>query len=356
MGKFRKRVACKGKRWAKGQSSSSNPEAKTFRNAAKSRFFQVNLGNSNSGLTEFAVRKHEVMFGSVKAKQGSLATEMDDDESVAGTSVPGTFKTFETFASDWSNCSNVSFSKLLTSFSHNSAIHKEMLAILAAVTEVIKEKNGTENSTEYFAALMTLLEGAAEGDDYKEESVSASLSLLSMGIKTVPRPVLQLKFADASKILMSLLSQHATSNNNIIMRSLIGCLSVLLRAQDGVVWSQPSTMKVYESILSFCAHSKPKIRKAAQHACCAILKASACTAPTPTTEPSQSDDFPSIEDSLHGDSVTTASPHPASHVTAAYVIRNIELNPALGGSTSTLHVLGFLKDVISCLSKTNVKA
>uniref|UniRef100_A0A8D8RL83 RRP12-like protein n=1 Tax=Cacopsylla melanoneura TaxID=428564 RepID=A0A8D8RL83_9HEMI len=357
MGKFRKRVACKGKRWAKGQSSSSNPEAKTFRNAAKSRFFQVNLGNS--GLTEFAVRKHEVMFGSVKAKPRSLETEMDDDESVAGTSVPGTFKTFETFASDWSSCSNVSFSKLLTTFSHNSAIHKEMLAILAAVTEVIKEKNGTENSTEYFAALMTLLEGAAEDDDYKEESVSAMLSLLSMGIKTVPRPVLQLKFADASKILMILLSKHATSNNNVIMRSLIGCLSVLLRAQDAVVWSQPSTMKVYESLLSFCAHSKPKIRKAAQHACCAILKASACnTIPTPSTEPSsESDDFPSLQDSRPGDSVvTTASPHPASSVTAAYVIRNIELNPALGGSTSTLHVLGFLKDVISCLSKTNVKA
>lgn len=47
--------------------------------------------------------------------------------------------------------------RLLTSFSHNSAIHKEMLAILAAVTEVIKEKNGTENSTEYFGALVSSL-------------------------------------------------------------------------------------------------------------------------------------------------------------------------------------------------------
>lgn len=32
-----------------------------------------------------------------------------------------------------------------------------MLAILAAITEVIKEKNGTENSTEYFATLVSVL-------------------------------------------------------------------------------------------------------------------------------------------------------------------------------------------------------
>lgn len=219
-------------------------------------------------------------------------------------------------------------------------MQKEMIAILAAITEVIKEKNGTENSTEYFATLLTLLEGTIEGDDYKEDSVCAMLRLLSMGIKTVPREVLQLKFSDSTKILMSLLSKYAQSDNNILMRSIVGCLSVLLRAQDTAVWSHPSTMKVYESILSFCNHSKPKIRKAAQHACCAILKASACV------------NSPASEDTC---SVAIAPTHPAASVTAAYVIRNIELNPALGGSTSTLHVMHFLKEIISCLSKAHVK-
>jgi hypothetical protein len=33
-----------------------------------------------------------------------------------------------------------------------------MLAVLAAVTEVIKSQNGAETETEYFAALMTTLE------------------------------------------------------------------------------------------------------------------------------------------------------------------------------------------------------
>ena len=34
----------KGKRWKKGQSSSSNPQIKTYREAAKNRFFQTSTG------------------------------------------------------------------------------------------------------------------------------------------------------------------------------------------------------------------------------------------------------------------------------------------------------------------------
>lgn len=39
MAKFRKRVNTKGKRWKKGQSSSSNPSIQKYREAAQSRFF-----------------------------------------------------------------------------------------------------------------------------------------------------------------------------------------------------------------------------------------------------------------------------------------------------------------------------
>ena len=42
--------------------------------------------------------------------------------------------------------------------SAKSAGQKEMLAVLAAVTEVIKSQGGKETETEYFAALMTTLE------------------------------------------------------------------------------------------------------------------------------------------------------------------------------------------------------
>lgn len=46
MGKFRSKLKgqTKGKRWLKGQSSSSNPETTKYRDQARSRFFQPNLG------------------------------------------------------------------------------------------------------------------------------------------------------------------------------------------------------------------------------------------------------------------------------------------------------------------------
>lgn len=46
MGKFRSKMKgqTKGKRWLKGQSSNSNPKTQKYREMAKSRFFQENLG------------------------------------------------------------------------------------------------------------------------------------------------------------------------------------------------------------------------------------------------------------------------------------------------------------------------
>lgn len=45
MSKFRSKLKrhTKGAKWARGQSSTSNPENKKHRNAARSRFFQPNL-------------------------------------------------------------------------------------------------------------------------------------------------------------------------------------------------------------------------------------------------------------------------------------------------------------------------
>ena len=60
-----------------------------------------------------------------------------------------------------------------------------MLAVLAAVTEVIKAEGGKETETEYFAALMTTLDVTTD-----ESHLSAVLRLLSVVIKKVPHPVL----------------------------------------------------------------------------------------------------------------------------------------------------------------------
>ncbi len=49
---------------------------------------------------------------------------------------------------------NKNYFRLLVGFRSDSSLHKEMLAILAALTEVIKERGGSQTSTEYFLALV----------------------------------------------------------------------------------------------------------------------------------------------------------------------------------------------------------
>lgn len=109
------------------------------------------LGSSN--LTTDALRKHDITNTFVTSKPKNEPVEMEEDT----ISEASSYRTIQTFASDWSECSNVSFNKLLNVFRPDSALHKEMLAVLAAITEVIKQNGGGETSTEYYAALVSLL-------------------------------------------------------------------------------------------------------------------------------------------------------------------------------------------------------
>ncbi|KAJ9588968.1 hypothetical protein L9F63_017728 [Diploptera punctata] len=317
MGNFRPRVKGKGKRWRKGHSSSSNPETKKYRDVAKCSFFQENPGEGN--LTSDALKKHNAILGSKH--------EFSDDEDGEKT-FDGTLKSFKTFASNWTECSNVSFNRLLNGFRSDSAIHKEMLALLAAVTEVIKSNGGKETSVEYLGALMTVLEGCES-----EESLSAALQLLGMVIKNVPVSVLRLKYAEMSKNFIEFLGKFSESDNTSILRSLIGCLSVLLRAQEAVLWSSSSTLQAFDSILAYTVHTKPKVRKAAQHAVCAILKGS---------------------NFMLGDDVLEY--HPGAVHVAKYLIQQIESSKSLGGSTTTLHILSLLKEILGTFPKPQLKS
>lgn len=150
---------------------------------------------------------------------GSLMSfTLDDDDGMSGTGTgtgtqPGTFKTFQTFASNYSSCSNMSFKKLLTGFRASSDLHKEMLAILSALTEIIRERGGTESSTEYFLLLISQIEAASE-----ERDIIAGVALLSMGIKSVPAPVLRKRFDQTAATLQQLLKRFIDSSSQSVIR------------------------------------------------------------------------------------------------------------------------------------------
>lgn len=317
----------KAKRWAKGQSSSSNPTITRHREQAIGMFFKDFSGTP--GITREDLQKHDAIQGSIQPQLAKL--DIDDEDQPPESTVDGTANSSsETYASDYSNCSNVSFGRFLSHFQSTSLVHKEMLAMLSAVTEVIKQRGGNEISTEYFAAMMTTLE-AIEDDT----SVAATLSLLGMSLKTVPKGVLNLQFGATSQVFLQILSKYTMSENFLILRHCIGCLSVLLRAQEAAAWANPSTMRVLDAILSFTTHVKPKIRKSAQHGICAVLKGS--------------DIMKSEKPPQH---------HPAAGQVATHCIGQLNAACESGSSlgvTTILHTLTLLKDIMHQLPKSHVK-
>ncbi|KFV07024.1 RRP12-like, partial [Pterocles gutturalis] len=209
----------------------------------------------------------------------------------------------------------------------NSAAHKEICAVLAAVTEVIRSRGGKESETEYFAALMTTLEAVESS-----ESLAGVAYLPKLVFQRVPSPVLIKKFSDASKAFMGIVSSQACSGSTSALRWILSCLGTLLRKQDLATWSYPVTLQVYHGLLSFCVHTKPKVRKAAQHGVCSILRGS---------------------EFMFGDAAPEH--HPAASSTAKFCVQEIEKAGGTKEATTTLHVLALLRDLLPCFPAAVVK-
>uniref|UniRef100_A0A182NDX0 Uncharacterized protein n=1 Tax=Anopheles dirus TaxID=7168 RepID=A0A182NDX0_9DIPT len=372
MSKFRSKLKRKtgSARWKKGGASSSNPQASVHRAKAKGRFFQANLSlapseeQAKSKLTLEAVLKHEAIqsyssggsAGKSKAPTvNDIAASMksfnmlDGEDEMMSDSQQGTFKTFQTFASNWSACSNMSFKKLLTSFRADSQLQKDMLAILAALTEVIKEHSGTQSSTEYFLALMETIEAAKEDND-----INAAVSLLTMGIKSVPEAVLRHKFSDTAQTLLALLERYTETDNHTMTRNLIGCISVLLRAQAYDQWKMSSTLKFFDAILAFATHTKPKLRKAAQHAVVAVIHGSCFMLPPKQAGADDGEDALSSKVPL----ATKLAPvkfHPAGSRVARFCIAQFNPENIANNQTVILHTLGLLHNALPGFNKDDIK-
>lgn len=322
-GKLASGVSAKLKRWKKGHSSDSNPATCRHRQAARSRFFRRPSGKSD--LTVDAVKLHnELQSGTLSlGKSQAPETAMDQDPEL-----PFSEKSSGTFLSGLSDCTNVTFSKVQRFWESNSAAHKEICAVLAAVTEVIRSQGGKETETEYFAALMTTMEAVESS-----ESLAAVAYLLNLVLKRVPSPVLIKKFSDTSKAFMDIMSAQASSGSTSALRWVLSCLAILLRKQDLEAWGYPITLQVYHGLLSFTVHAKPKIRKAAQHGVCSVLKGS---------------------DFMFGEKAPAH--HPAAVSTAKFCIQEIEKSGGSREATTTLHMLTLLKDMLPCFPEGLVKS
>uniref|UniRef100_A0A8C8Z1J9 Ribosomal RNA processing 12 homolog n=1 Tax=Prolemur simus TaxID=1328070 RepID=A0A8C8Z1J9_PROSS len=324
-GKLPSGVSAKLKRWKKGHSSDSNPAICRHRQAARSCFFSRPSGRK-SDLTVDAVKLHnELQSGSLHLGK-SEAPEMAVEEEEVDLAL--TARSSGTFLSGLSDCTNVTFSKVQRFWESNSAAHKEICAVLAAVTEVIRSQGGKETETEYFAALMTTMEAVES-----PESLAAVAYLLNLVLKRVPSPVLIKKFSDTSKAFMDIMSAQASNGSTSVLRWVLSCLATLLRKQDLDAWGYPVTLQVYHGLLSFTVHTKPKIRKAAQHGVCSVLKGS---------------------EFMFGEKAPAH--HPAAMSTAKFCIQEIEKSGGSKEATTMLHMLTLLKDLLPCFPEGLVKS
>ncbi|KAF7995254.1 hypothetical protein HCN44_004726 [Aphidius gifuensis] len=314
-------------RWPKGQSSSSNPQKTSYRDKAlKSRYIQPETtGPKSSGiLTVDALKTHEILCGNEPANDFHDNTEsidIDEEEQMSA-------KTFKTFASQYSKCSNITFDHFLKSYEEKNKIHVEMLAIVSTVTDMIKEKNGTESTVEYYAGIMTALEETTT----KTERTIACLALLQMVLKNISRSLIKFEFSRISKIVFEIFEKYAATEEYQIQRYCIGCLSTLLKNIDSITWKDSVTNNLLYGILVFVVHTKPKVRKSAQDAICRILKNSEL----------MKVDEPPVN-------------HPAALNIAKYCHSKLENANKPGHITEAWHVLNLLKNILNQFPMNYVK-
>lgn len=356
MGKFRSKLKrhTKGKSWGHGLSATSNPENKKHRNKARSRFFQPNLSLvpptavKESPLTLEAIIKHDASHRYATNKNEPTINDIASSlksfnfNEDFGASEQGTFKSYKTFASTYSSCTNASFNKLLSGFRPDSDSHKEMLAILTAITEVITERGGNQSSTEYFLALMETIDAAKENKD-----IVAAISLLNMGIKTVPEAVLRKMFSETAETLLDIMRRFLDdADNQNVLRSILSCMASLLRAQEFALWQLSSTHEYFDALLPFSIHSKPKIRKSAQQAITSVIHGSyfmlpACSLPDPNTGITSSS--------------SSALFHPAGTRVAKFSIQQFQPDNIANSQTVVLHTLGLLRDTLNGFRSEDIK-
>nr|CAB3265793.1 RRP12-like protein [Phallusia mammillata] len=312
-GKLKSGSKTKIKKWQKGSSCASNPDTQKHRAKAKSKFLHMQPATkSTKGLTLEKLQIHDELQGFSSSRQIPMDAASSDGA-----------PTFGSFLSGLSDCTNVTFGKIQRFWLNNSAKHKEVCAVLAAITEVIRGQGAAESNTAYFAALVTALQSVEQ-----VESATAVAYLLAMTCKQVPVPVLRAKFGEVSKLLCDILNQNMgsieSSPPTALIRSVLSCLGTLLRQQGLHVWDDRSTFNIYHTILNFTVHNKPKIRKAAQNAVCSILFASSFI----------------IEEE------SKVKNHPAASTTAKFCVDHLEKFGGMSSSPSVCHVMTLLGRIL----------
>lgn len=138
-------------------------------------------------------------------------------------------------------------------------LHKDILAVLGAVTEVIRSNGGNETEAEYLAAFLFTLNSVSIED---ENVVVATVYLINLTCRHVSANLLKAKLPTTLEILYSVLCRYAETSNWALLRYLIAALGHILSVQEVTIWTQqPIVKKVLDAMLTFTTSPNPGLRK-----------------------------------------------------------------------------------------------
>lgn len=139
--------------------------------------------------------------------------------------------------------------------------------ILEAVEETLKSQNAQLTPTAYFAALLTTLEQSSSAD---HTIITAILYVLNVVMQDVPASVLKSQYANTLALLLIIIEPH--QDQAPLVRAAIGCLELLMIAQDRNIWSQPPAKRSLAFLLLTSIDSRPRVRKAGQDAIVKLMQ------------------------------------------------------------------------------------
>ncbi|CAD6197529.1 unnamed protein product [Caenorhabditis auriculariae] len=259
-GKFRKRVHTKGAtRVPKGFACSSNPTKNRHRIAAQSARQASSGGSSMVAVDDRAPNAADDMLSALPIS----AMDIGGSSSKSMISEGGISQ-----ISEFTACTNPAFDPVNRIWKSGSSIQSEVVSVLAAIAELIKEKDGKESDVEYFSALLTALEGASLGNVRRTAAIAYLLHLI---VRKVPKEVLQSQFTRAVQTLYTKLLENVDSSEGSALKNLISVLGIILRAQPSAVWNGANTRNILVSVAALSAHEKPWVRTMARRVLRAVL-------------------------------------------------------------------------------------
>ncbi|GFQ65981.1 RRP12-like protein, partial [Trichonephila clavata] len=202
-----------------------------------------------------------------------------------------------------------------------SLLHKEMIAVIAAVAEILKNNEEEETEANYFAALMTTLDVVDT-----DESVTAVVCLLAMIAKRMNESILKSQSKKVIETIAKLLIKYMNSDHCALLRNLLTIVYSFMKVKTQ--WTESTDeLKI---VLEFTTHHKAKVRKVAQQVIKSLLR------------------------NYKTESSTT---HPCTNLIAKFCIEKLGSAAGLGKSKSKdiFYMLQLIQEIISVFPTSSIK-